>query len=129
MGAYEYSAELQLNDGSLVQVDLEERGWAEPERLADTRVFTLVPKDISGALPFVRTHIPEGGKPVFKRRTYGTFAVANAASIDNFCAYAVGWRRGTEEVITWVMPNGAIECNTDDPTFADIILHTKSRND
>jgi hypothetical protein len=125
--SYEYTAELQLEDGSLVQVDLEERGWAEPERLSLTRVFTLVPKSPGGKWPFVRVHIPEGAKPVFKSRVNKTIGKGSEASALNFRAYAVGYFKDGATYWTWVFPNGTIEQNTDAPTFNDILV--KAMND
>lgn len=114
-GTFEYTAELQLNDGAIVQVDLEERGWADPERLAITRVFTLVPK-APGSKPMVRVHIPEGGKPIFKSRNNVLMTAGKS-----FRTYAVGWFKDGESNWTWVMPDGSTEQGTDDPIFAQVI--------
>lgn len=122
MSTFEYTAELQLTDGSLVPIDLEERGWADPERLSRTRVFTLVPKDPHGRLPFVRIHIPEGAKPIFKSRMNVKFLSAQGMNIPIFRAYAVGYHKGGTSHWTWVFPNGAIETETDDPTFNDLLV-------
>lgn len=120
---FEYTAELQLNDGSLVQIDLEQRGWAEPERLANTRVFTLVPKDTQSKWPFVRVHIPEGAKPVFKSRQNMTLLGSSLGmNAPIFRAYAVGYFKDNVTYWTWVFPNGAIEQNTDDPVFNDLLV-------
>jgi hypothetical protein len=117
-GTFEYTAELQLNDGSLVQIDLEERGWAEPERLANTRVFTLVPKNPGQHWPFLRVHIPEGAKPIFKSRNNVLMYAGKQLRV-----YAAGWFKDGESHWTWVFPNGSIEVETDEPTFLDIITH------
>lgn len=53
MSDYAYQAELELHDGSVVTLDLEERGWAEPKRLAQARAFTLVPKQYYSNLQVV----------------------------------------------------------------------------
>lgn len=119
---FEYLAELQLNDGSLHQVDLEEHGWAEPERLSLTRVFTLVPKDPNSRWPFVRIHIPEGAKPIFKSRMNNVFIGAQAMGTPLMRAYAVGWFKDGDSHWTWVFPNGAIETETDSPQFNDLIV-------
>lgn len=127
---FAYWAELQLNDGSLVTVDLEERGWAEPERLGQTRVFTLVPKDINTRWPVVRIHIPDDAKPIFKTRMNSRLmgpSVQSGMGEPIFRAYAVGWFKDSQSHWTWVFPNGAIETETDDPTFNDILV--KSAND
>lgn len=116
MSTFEYTAELQLNDGSIVTVDLEERGWAEPNRLANTRVFTLVPKDPQSRWPFVRVHIPEGAKPIFKSRMNKLVTAGK-----EFRAYAVGWFKGSDSHWTWVLPNGSIEQGTDEPSFIKIL--------
>jgi hypothetical protein len=130
MSTFEYRAELQLNDGSLVPIDLEEHGWAEPERLSLTRVFTLVPKDPSSRWPFIRVHVPEGAKPIFKSRMNSRLlgpAVQGAMGEPIFRAYAVGWFKDGESHWTWVFPNGSIEQETDEPTFNDLLV--KAAND
>lgn len=126
---FAYWAELQLNDGSLVKIDLEERGWAEPERLSQTRVFTLVPKDTASRWPFCRVHIPEGAKPIFKSRNNLRLLGPAAGYMGEpiFRSYAAGWFKDGESHWTWIMPNGSIETETDDPTFNDILV--KSLND
>lgn len=113
-----YTAELTLTDGSLVQIDLEERGWAEPERLANTRVFTLVPKDPMSGWPFLRVHIPEGAKPIFKSRNNVLLTAGATLRV-----YAAGWHKDGESHWTWVFPNGAMENGTDNPTINDILVH------
>ena len=113
---FEYSAELQLHDGSVVQVNLEERGWADPERLAQTRVFSLVPK--TNTWPRMSVNIPEGAKPIFKSRNN----VGMTAGW-TFRSYAVGWFKDGESHWTWINPNGTIESETDDPkSTKDLIL-------
>lgn len=121
---FAYTAELQLNDGSLVPIDLEERGWAEPERLVNTRVFTLVPKDINSRWPFVRIHIPDGAKPIFKSRQ-NINLIGHGQPL--FRAYAAGWFKDGESHWTWAFPNGAVEQGTDDPTVNELLV--KAIND
>lgn len=123
-GTFAYTAELQLNDGSLVAVDLEERGWADPDRLANTRVFTLVPKDPASGYPFLRVHIPEGAKPIFKSRN-NINLIGHGQPM--FRAYAAGWFKDGESHWTWCFPNGAMEKETDDPTVNDLLV--KAIND
>lgn len=118
-GQFEYFAELQLTDGSTVQVDLEERGWADPDRLADTRVFTLVPRDMNSMWPFLRIHIPEGAKPIFKSRN-NINLIGHGQPL--FRAYAAGWFKDGESHWTWVFPNGAMEKETDDPTVNNLLV-------
>lgn len=118
-GTFEYTAELQLNDGSVVTVDLEERGWADPERLAQTRVFTLVPKDPNSRWPFFRVHIPEGGKPIFKSRNN----VLMTAGM-SFRTYAAGYFKDGESNWTWLFPHGAMERGTDDPSVTRLMTET-----
>lgn len=113
MSTFEYEAELQLNDGSLVSVDLEERGWADPDRLAQTRVFSLIPKT-TGAMPIVRINIPEDAKPIFKSRNSVLMT-----SGQSFRSYAVGWFKDGDSHWTWVLPNGSIETETDEPVLVD----------
>jgi hypothetical protein len=109
-GTFEYKAEIQLNDGTLIPLDLEERGWADPERLANTRVFSLVPKEINAGWPLVRVNIPEGAKPIFKARK-NVLATAG----QEFRCYAVGWFKDGESHWTWILPGGSIETESDDP--------------
>jgi hypothetical protein len=128
--AFEYWAELQLTDGSLVQLDLEERGWAEPDRLSQTRVFTLVPKNPAAGMPFVRVHIPEDAKPIFKSRMVNRLLgpAANYMGEPVFRLYAAGYFKDGESYWTWVMPNGSVEQNTDEPTIADILLQAANQS-
>lgn len=121
---FAYWAELQLNDGSLVKIDLEERGWAEPERLSQTRVFTLVPNDSSSGYPFLRVHIPDGAKPIFKFRQ-NVNLIGHGQPM--FRAYAAGWFKDGISHWTWCFPNGAVEQETDDPTINDLLV--KAFND
>ena len=111
---FAYTAELQLHDGSTVAIDLEERGWAEPERLSQTRAFTLVPK--STAWPRVMINIPEGAKPIFKSRN----SVGMTAGFE-FRSYAVGWFKDGDSHWTWVMPGGVIETETDEPEYIETL--------
>jgi hypothetical protein len=104
---YEYTAELTLKDGSVAPVNLEERGWAHPDRLAQTRVFSLVPKS-SGIT--VSVNIPDGAKPIFKSRR-----VIGATAGWEFRVYAVGWFKDGESHWLWLLPDGSIEVETDEP--------------
>lgn len=119
-GTFEYTGQVQLNDGSTVDLDLEERGWAEPNRLAETRVFSLIPKTTSW--PTIHINIPEGAKPIFKSRR----SVGMTAGFE-FRSYAVGWFKDGESHWTWITPNGVIETETDDPRSIDSL--TESLND
>jgi hypothetical protein len=116
--AFAYWAELTQADGSLVQLDLEEHGWAEPERLAQARAFTIVPKDTNSRWPFIRVHVPEGAKPIFKSRPIMNL---KPFGVELFRAYAVGWFKDGESHWTWAFPNGSIETETDNPTIADLL--------
>jgi len=127
---YAYNAEAQLNDGTFELLDLEEHGWADPDRLAKTVKWSLIPKASAeppmggGTWPVVIVTIPEGGKPVFKSRAYGTIAVSGNDGRDNgvlFRCYAVGWKLGSEERLLWVLPTGDVDFS-DEPALADAIL-------
>jgi 8-oxo-dGTP pyrophosphatase MutT (NUDIX family) len=111
--SFDYDLTAQLNDGTEVKLDPEVHGWAEPERLAKVKVWSIVPR--AGGLPLVVVQIPEGAKPIFKSRWYGKLAFDLG-----FRAYAIGWH-DTESHWTWVMPNGIIEVG-EDPLYADLIL-------
>lgn len=109
-----YDLAAQLNDGTEVKLNPEEHGWAEPERLAQVKVWSLIPREANG-MPLVVVQIPEGAKPIFKSRVYGKLV-----GDISFRAYAIGWH-DTISHWTWVMPNGHIEVG-DDPLYADLIL-------
>lgn len=116
---FEYYAELQLTDGSLVPLNLEERGWADPDRLANTRVFTLIPKNAGSGWPFVKVHIPEGAKPIFKTRNN-----VGATAGFQMRVYAVGWFKDGVSHWTWVFPGGSLEKETDDPDINSTLIAT-----
>lgn len=126
MSEYVYVAAAQLNDGSETIVDLEERGWADKELLKRTVRWTLIPKD--GALtlhgrpyPIVTVAIPEGARPVFKSRVYGTVGANDAKGTPLFRCYAIGYKLGRKTHWTWVLPTGDIEMG-EDPWFAELLL-------
>ena len=124
--AYPYLAAVVLDDDSEVILDLEEHGWAEPTRLARVRQFSLVPKNDDVSLPVVCVHIPAGAKPVFKSRAFGVISTSTSSPgvlEPWFRCYAVGYKQGKSEVLTWVLPNGSIEIGPD-PTYADHIFNT-----
>jgi hypothetical protein len=130
MADYVYNAEIGFADNSGSLLDLEEKGWADKEMLARATRWSLVPKDeapktLNGsAWPVVVVSIPDGAKPVFKSRVFGRFNVGgNSASSSNtlFRCYAIGWKKGKEERLIWVLPTGDIEFG-EDPTMADLIL-------
>lgn len=116
---FDYNLAAQLNDGSEVLLDPEEKGWAEPERLAKVTVWSLVPKEANG-MPIITVQIPEGAKPIFKSRVYGKGLPGIENDLPIFRAYAIGWH-DAESHWTWVMPNGNIEVG-EDPLYADLIL-------
>lgn len=131
---YPYNAEAQLNDGTFELLDLEEHGWADPVRLSKVVRWSLVPKGNAeppmggGDWPVVVVTIPEGAKPVFKARAYGTIAVASDATGGVlFRCYAIGWKKGSEERLVWVLPTGDIDFS-DDPLLADAILRNMTMN-
>lgn len=115
--SFDYDLTLQLNDGSEVKLNPEEHGWAEPERLAQVKVWSIIPRDQNG-MPVVTVQIPEGAKPIFKSRVYGKGLPGTGGP--SFRAYAIGWH-DTESHWTWVMPNGNIEVG-EDPLYADLLL-------
>jgi hypothetical protein len=130
MADYPYYAEVGFADGSAALLDLEEHGWANKEMLALATRWSLFPKE--GGLvtmngtpwPIVVTAIPEGARPVFKARTFGSFGVGEDGeqnSTAKFRCYAIGWKKGKENRLVWVLPTGDIEFG-EDPTMADLIL-------
>lgn len=118
--SFDYDLTAQLNDGTEVKLDPEVHGWAEPERLSQVKVWSIVPR-VSG-LPVVVVQIPEGSKPIFKSRVYGKGMPGTDTVLPQFRAYAIGWH-DTESHWTWVLPNGTIEVG-DDPIYADLLLQT-----
>lgn len=110
-----YLLTAQLNDGSEVVLDPDVHGWADPEILKETKVWSLVPKEQNG-MPVVTVTIPEKGKPVYKSRVYGKLV-----GDISFRAYAIGYKLGRTTHWVWVMPNGNIEFG-ENPHYADLIL-------
>lgn len=130
MSDYIYLAVAQLNDDSETVLDLEERGWADKEVLSRTKRWTLIPKDdapktIGGeprAYPIVSVAIPEGGKPVFKTRVYGTAQVnGDGEGTPMFRCYALGYKLGRRTHWVWILPTGDVEVG-DDSFFANLLL-------
>lgn len=123
---FPYHAEAQLNDGTAELLDLEERGWADPERLAKVVKWSFIPKADAtppwggGKWPVVIVAIPSGAKPVFKARAFGSFGTGNSEGGVKFRCYAIGYKLGSEEYLTWVLPTGDIEVG--EPAMADQIL-------
>lgn len=120
--SFDYDLAAQLNDGTEVKLNPEEHGWAEPERLAKVKVWSLIPRDQNG-MPVVTVQIPEGSKPIFKSRVYGK-GLPGIEGAPSFRCYAIGWH-DTESHWTWVMPGGNIEVG-EDPLYADLILRRLS---
>lgn len=119
---FEYDLAAQLNDGTEVKLNPEEHGWAEPERLAQVRVWSIIPRNENW--PVITVQIPEGAKPIFKSRVYGKGypGTNDTTGLPVFRAYAIGWHDSTSHW-TWVLPGGNIEVG-DDPLYADLILQT-----
>lgn len=115
--SFDYDLAAQLNDGSEVNLNPEEHGWAEPNRLAQVKVWSIIPR-VSG-LPVVTVQIPEDGKPVFMSRVYGK----GLPGLDgpSFRAYCIGYFREGETYRVWVMPGGNVEIG-EDPIYADLYL-------
>lgn len=132
MKTFDYWGSALLNDGTSVLLDFEEHGWADKEVLAKVVQWTLLPKDEAKTMkdqpfPFVVVNIPEGGKPVFKSRVYGTIGMESGNGGPLFRCYAVGYKLGRKTTLIWALPTGDIEVG-DSPTLADALLtHIKSR--
>ena len=116
---FDYDLAAQLNDGSEVKLNPEEKGWAEPERLARVKVWSLIPRDQNG-MPVISVQIPEGAKPIFKSRVYGKGLPGIENDLPAFRCYAIGWH-DTESHWIWVLPTGDIEVG-EDPRNAELIL-------
>lgn len=113
---FDYDLTAQLNDGSEVKLNPEQHGWAEPERLAKVKVWSVIPREHS-TLPPVIVQIPEGAKPIFKSRVYGKGLPGTGGP--TFRAYAIGWH-DTESHWIWVFPNH-IEYG-EEPLYAQLVL-------
>lgn len=129
MSDYVYVAAAQLNDGSETVLDLEERGWADKELLGRTVRWTLIPKDGAMSMtgrpyPLVSVQIPEGGRPVFRSRFYGSVgADGSTEGMPSFRCYGIGYKIEGTTHLTWVLPTGDIEVTTgDELLFADLLL-------
>ena len=137
---FPYLANATLDDGSEVVVDLEQRGWADPEMLARTVRWSLVPKGTHITLygrpyPLVSIGIPEDAKPIFRSRVFvGNIIGRSSDQIERkviphlqvpvFRVYCIGWKRGSEHVWTWVLPTGDIEVGTGDDSHLSNTLRT-----
>lgn len=122
---YAYVANVTLDDGTEVVVDLEERGWADKDVLSRARHWALVPKPGELTLeqkpwPLVSVVIPAGAKPVFRSRVFRGSIYARSLDqaerrviprlvISEFRSYGIGWKKGRTQVWTWAHPNGAVE--------------------
>jgi hypothetical protein len=118
MANLDYLLTAQLNDGREVVLDPDLKGWADKKVLAETRIWSLVPRDQNG-MPVVTVTIPEKGKPVYKSRVYGKGLPGSG--LPSFRAYAVGYKLGRKTHWIWVMPTGNIEVG-EEPLYADILL-------
>lgn len=124
---YIYLAAVILDDGEEVVLDLEERGWAEPTRLARVKRFTLVPKDDAAHMPVVSVQIPDDCKPVFKTRVFGVIGMSGESQNVMRC-YAVGYHCvGGSETLTWILPNGCIEVGPDPLLASSLFKHLRSQ--
>jgi hypothetical protein len=70
--------------------------------------------------------IPAGAKPVFKARAFGTFGTGGQQGGVHFRCYAIGYKLGPDEYLTWVLPTGDIEVG-DEPKMADQLLSAISK--
>lgn len=117
MSDFVYSAEAELDDGTIERLDLEERGWADKELLNRVKRWAIVPKGFGDGpvgLPLIVVNIPEGAKPVFKSVVFKSTLGAE------FRVYGVGWHKGQSHW-TWVHPNGIVEVG-ERPLLADGVL-------
>lgn len=126
---YIYWGTVLLRDGSEELLDLEEHGWADKDRLAQTVRFALIPKEdapktLHGQdFPPIVVNIPEGAKPVFKTRVKAATPIGNTSGRHpvQFRLYGIGYKLGSHEPMLWVLPTGAIEMGPDS-FFADQLL-------
>lgn len=118
---FAYTGEFLLRDGTLLQVDLEQPGWATKDLIANIALFTLVPK-VPGTWPLLRTHIPERAKPVWTWRTFRKGNGPPEQPTREMQIYGIGFKkRGSKPHMIWVVPGGHVEAGTDAPLFADVL--------
>ncbi len=118
---FAYQAIATLTDDSGTVLDLEEQGWASKEMLSRVKVWSIAPKNADSSLPTVVVNIPEGAKPVFKSRVFGTMGVASSEGGPLFRCYAIGYKKGSSEFLAWILPSGDIEIGPD-PHIAEAII-------
>jgi hypothetical protein len=138
---YAYFANASLGDGTEVEaIDLEEHGWADPEMLANTVRWSLVPKGthvnlLGQPYPLVQVSIPKGAKPIFRTRVFRAMISSRSSDqierkvypvlqVPEFRCYCLGWKKGRTKVWTWVLPNGAIEVGTGDDSYLAYVLRS-----
>lgn len=140
MQEFPYYANATLDDGEEVVVDLEQRGWADPEMLSRTVRWSLVPKGnhitlLGRPYPLISIDIPEGAKPVFRSRVLvGNITGRSSDQIERkviphlqvpaFRCFCIGWKKGKTIVWTWVLPTGDIEVGTGDDSHLATTLRT-----
>lgn len=140
MQEFPYFANATLDNGQEIVVDLEQRGWADPEMLAHTVRWALVPKGNHITLtgrpyPLVSVVIPEGAKPIFRSRVFVGNIISRSSdqverkviphlTVPVFRVFCIGWKKGDTHVWTWVLPTGDIEVGTDDDSHLATTLRT-----
>lgn len=117
-----YQAVITMTDDSGTTLDLEEKGWADKEVLSRTKVFSITPKAADSAFPTIVVNIPDGAKPVFKTRVFGNIALSGGEGGHKFRCYGVGYKLGSQEILTWVLPTGDIEVGPD-PKIAEQLVN------
>jgi len=126
--SFVYNGELQVHDGSSYLIDFEKQGWADKELLAQTRRFTLLPKEGAVTMkglpyPIVVVNIPENAKPIYRSRVYRrNEADAEGNLLIDFRAYCIGYKRGKTNYWTWVLPTGDIETGIEDDSWLAMTL-------
>lgn len=135
MQEFPYLANATLGDGTEVTLDLEQHGWADPDMLAHTVRWSLVPKvepshiTLTGRpYPLVTIVIPEGAKPIFRSRVFAGVIKGRSSdqierkviphlTVPAFRSFCIGWVKGSTKVWTWVHPTGDIEVGTGDDSY------------
>jgi hypothetical protein len=114
-----YTGIFTLEDDSEHLVNFENR-WADKEKLAHLKRFTLVPKDGVEGMPVVVLNVPTGAKPIFKHRVYGQISTSGGTTRKAFRVYCIGYKLRGLEHLFWILPNGIVEIGPD-PLMAMII--------
>jgi hypothetical protein len=112
-------------DGSSLILDMDVPGWRSALGKGVVTV-SLVPKQgvvASDGTSFqpVTVQIPDGAMPELKTRVKQSLAASGDAVLAGLRIYGIGYARGEESVMVWVLPDGSIDVGADS-VLADLML-------